>query len=221
MIVYGISRGRYFCFGGESTGGFMKKNFIIFLTLSLCLSLTISQLAFAKQKQNHFKNYRSVSNRSNRHRIRAGKSNIGHLYLYQKNPDTWETVRGAWGKMKFNLSGTEFNFTFNGHGLKSEQNYTLIYYPDPWPGNGLQCLGSNIANEEGNVHIRGGLDTGNLPADYDENSCIGSDPDCLYGAKIWLVFDEDVDCENASMIGWRPIEYLFEQNLITFNKLDD
>ena len=33
----------------------------------------------------------------------AGKSNVGHLYLYEKDPDTWEIVEGgAWGKMKCN-----------------------------------------------------------------------------------------------------------------------
>ena len=35
----------------------------------------------------------------------AGKSNVGHLYLYEKDPATWGIVDGgAWGKMKYNLS---------------------------------------------------------------------------------------------------------------------
>ena len=57
----------------------------------------------------------------------AGNSNVGHLYLYEKNPDTWEIVDGgAWGKMKYNLSGPTFDFVFNGHGLEAGWSYTLI-----------------------------------------------------------------------------------------------
>ena len=68
----------------------------------------------------------------------SGKSNIGHLYLWEKVRDDsapWPIVEdGAWGKMKYNLSGPTFDFVFNGHGLVQLKDYTLIYYPDPWPG---------------------------------------------------------------------------------------
>ena len=139
----------------------------------------------------------------------AGKSHVSHLYLYEKNPTTWDVIsNGSWGKMKYGLSGEEFEFVFNGHNLTSGQNYTLIYYPDPWPGEGLICLGNVTANEEGNVHIAESVDTGNLPSEDDENEC----------AKIWLVLSSDVDCENSKMIGWNPAEYLFEHNLINFSK---
>jgi len=141
----------------------------------------------------------------------AGKSNIAHLYLFEKDPSTWEIVEdGAWGKMKYNLAGSEFEFVFNGHGLEPGYEYTLVYYPDPWPGNGLICLGDDTANDDGNVHIMGSVDTGDLPASDDEND----------GAKIWLVLSSDVDCENQYMIGWHPTEYLFEHNLITFDDTD-
>ena len=53
----------------------------------------------------------------------SGKSNTGHLYLYEKAPDPdasredpWLIVEGGmWGKMKYNLSGATFDFVFNGH----------------------------------------------------------------------------------------------------------
>lgn len=144
----------------------------------------------------------------------AGKSNTAHLYLYEKDPDTWEIVEdGAWGKMKYNLAGSTFDFVFNGHGLELGNEYTLIYYPDPWPGNNLICFGQGTANEDGDVHIAGSveLDT-DLPIEGDDNY-----PD---GAKIWLVLSSDVDCENQHMIGWHPTEYLFEHNLITFDDTD-
>ena len=140
----------------------------------------------------------------------AGKSDIAHLYLYEKDAD-WNIVDGgAWGKMKYNLLGETFDFVFNGHGLVEGTEYTLIYYPDPWPGSGLICLGEGTVNEEGDIHIAESLDTGDLPIATDENS----------GAKIWLVLSDDVDCENAEMIGWTPIEYLFEYDLITFDDTD-
>jgi len=148
-----------------------------------------------------------------KHKGQAGKSNIAHLYLYEKDPSTWEIVEdGAWGKMKYNLAGSTFDFVFNGHGLEPGYEYTLIYYPDPWPGNGLICLGDGTTNGDGNVHIMGSVDTGDLPAISDENY-----PD---GAKIWLVLSSDVDCKNQYMIGWHPTEYLFEHNLIAFDDTD-
>lgn len=142
----------------------------------------------------------------------AGKSNIGHLYLYEKNPADWTIVEdGAWGKMTYLLSGPEFSFVFNGHGLEPDTDYTLMYYPDPWPGTGLICLGSSTSNNGGNVNIAASVDTGDLPITGDTNS----------GAKIWLVRSSDVDCENKKMIGWAPTEYLFESDLISFVDTDD
>ena len=65
--------------------------------------------------------------------------------------------------MKYNLAGSTFGFVFNGHELVSGYYYTLMYYPDPWPGDGLVCLGTAEANDESNVHIMGSVDTGSLP----------------------------------------------------------
>lgn len=140
---------------------------------------------------------------------------IGHVYLFQKDPVTWERVPGgAWGKMQHKLWYDKFYFVFNGYGLIPDESYTLIYYPDPWPGNGLISLGTGFANEGGNVYIRGMLeDICDLPADHDANY--------EYGAKIWLVLSSDVDpgsvTESPKMMGWNPDLYLFEYNLIRFD----
>ncbi len=143
----------------------------------------------------------------------AGRSHISHLYLYEKNPDTWEIVEdGAWGKMKYSHAAADFSFVFNGHGLEAGMDYALIYYPDPWPGSGLICLGEDTADIDGNVHIKNTVDTGDLPAMND-----GNYPD---GAKIWLVLTSDVDCMTQAMIGWNPVEYLFEYDLIIFDDTD-
>lgn len=139
----------------------------------------------------------------------AGNSCISHLYLYEKDPATWEIKsNGSWGKMKYGISGEEFEFVFNGHSLSSGQNYSLIYYPDPWPGEDLICLGNGTVNDKGDIHIAESVDTGNLPSEDDENE----------GAKIWLILSSDVDCENSKMINWNPAEYLFEHNLINYTK---
>ena len=142
---------------------------------------------------------------------KSGKSNVGHLYLYEKDNASWEIVEdGAWGKMKYNLSGETLDFVFNGHELEPGTDYTLIYYPDPWPGDGLICLGNGIVNDEGDIHIKGSVDTGDLPIEGDTNP----------GAKIWLVLSGDVDCEAQTMIGWNGTEYLFEYDLISFDATD-
>jgi hypothetical protein len=142
----------------------------------------------------------------------AGKSNIAHLYLYEKTgePD-WDIVEGgAWGKMEYKLSGPEFDFVFNGKGLEADVEYTLIYYPDPWPGTGLICLGSATANSGGNVHIEGSVEINtDLPITGDANA----------GAKIWLVLSDDFNC-GGGWSAWNPTEYLFEYELITFDDTD-
>ena len=140
---------------------------------------------------------------------RWNRAPIGHLYLFEKDPTTWEVVEdGAWGRLRYTESGPSFSFVFNGHGMVPEAEYTLIYYPDPWPAYGLICLGGGTADGDGNVHIRDSADTGDLPADYDENFEVG--------AKIWLVLSSDVRCEAQQMELWNPTEYLFDNDLIFF-----
>ena len=144
-----------------------------------------------------------------------GKSNVGHLYLYEKDPADWSIVDGgAWGKMKYNLAGSEFKFVFNGHGLESNTGYSLIYYADPWPGDNPGALiASGTSNDDGDIHLMGNIDLGiDLPDPADANH-----PD---GAKIWLVLSDDYNADETKMVGWDPTEYLFEHNLITFDDTD-
>ena len=145
-----------------------------------------------------------------------GKSNVGHLYLYEKDPSDWSIVDGgAWGKLKYNLEGSEFEFVFNGHGLEPETGYELIYYCDPWPGTGgFLIVGSRtLADASGYVHMEGSMDFGtDLPIAADENED---------GAKIWLVRWDQYDEELGKMTHWIPEDILFEHNLITFDDTDD
>ena len=142
----------------------------------------------------------------------AGKSNNAFMELWEKTNFDLEVAdggwsidtEGAWGKLKYSLTGTTFDFHFNGHGLEPLTEYALVYYPDPWPGTGLIIFGTATTNEDGNILIKGSVEIGDLPIDEDEND----------GAKIWLVLSRDAG--EGEMAGWNPGEYLFEYDLITF-----
>lgn len=145
----------------------------------------------------------------------GGNSNIGHLYLYEKDPATWEIVDdGAWGKMKYNLAGPEFNFVFNGHGLEPNTEYTLIYYKDPWETQIVTCLAAGTSNGGGNINLANSIE---LNKDLVDS---GVPDDGTDGAKIWLVLSSDVNCEVGYMAAWNPTEYLFEGNGIFYDDTD-
>jgi len=123
------------------------------------------------------------------------------------------------GKLEYSLFGEKFAFSFQGHKLARKTNYTLIYYPDPWPGTDLICLGRGRTNHGGNIEIHGKKNVGpGLPRDYDANFNAVS-PSGAVGAKIWLVPSSDVQCTNgARMLNWNPTKYLFEYNLIIYTQ---
>jgi hypothetical protein len=85
------------------------------------------------------------------------------------------------------------------------EEYTLIYYPDPWPGTNLSVFGNATADEYGDVHFSGSFDFSTIPNEDDENNPF---------AKIWLILFNDQD--GVQMIGWNPTEYLFEYNVTSF-----
>lgn len=138
----------------------------------------------------------------------VGNSNNAFLYLYEKDPATWNISWGdemAWGKMKFNLEGQTFDFLFNGHGLQASTNYSLIYYPMPqetWP-HPVIVLATGMSNDEGDIHLDGSVE---LEQD-------------LSGDKIWLVLNLDI--VGGALSGWNPSEYLFEHNLISYDYTGD
>jgi hypothetical protein len=230
-----------------------KKSSIVFFTLMFITFFSVSTTLAKNDKPKHEKNTPNKSERAleqqemNAQKTekeegskgpskQAGNSDVAHLYLYEKTPDPdpeatredpWLIVEGGmWGKMKYYVEGSFFDFVFNGHGLPIGVDYTLIYYPDPWPGEGLICLGSGTVaacdeeDEEeecegggsGNIHIKGSVDTGSFPIESDEN---------YPGAKIFLVPSDDVDCEGQIMVGWTGDDAnLYEGALISFFDTD-
>jgi hypothetical protein len=176
-----------------------------------------------------------------------GENKVGTLFLFQKCDSelggttvgsiTYDAsgcpnidFKGPWpiltenrryGQMHYNLLGDTFRFSFQGKRLATGQDYTLIYYPDPWPGEGLICLGSGTANMAGNLQIHGEIEIPDgLPAIDDANYTPIS-PSGAVGAKIWLVLSADCNCGTSDapetgLVGWNPEKYLFEGNLINY-----
>jgi hypothetical protein len=143
--------------------------------------------------------------------ILSPNPNLGYLRLFQKEPADWSIVEGgAHGLLRYTQSGPMFVFHFDAHDLVPYTSYTLIYCPDPWPGDGLICLGSATTNYHGSLlNLAEAVEiSGSLPVEDDQNY-----PD---GGKIWLVRSEDVDCNGKMMVDWEPGAYLFEENLITY-----
>ncbi|MGC9359198.1 MAG: hypothetical protein ACP5G7_02340 [Anaerolineae bacterium] len=134
---------------------------------------------------------------------RAGNSNNAFVELWRKNPDTWEVlIDQAWGKLRYNVEGSEFAYHFTGHMLEPGTEYALIVYIDPWPGTGGALLAEGMADEYGNLLLKGSMD---LNGDLEE-------------AKIWLVYADDYDGEK--MTSWNPDGYLFEYDLISYTDTD-
>ncbi len=168
----------------------------------------------------------------------AGKSNVAHLYLYEKTGDPdWDIVEdGAWGKMKYNLAGPEFDFVFNGHGLAINTEYCLIYYADyedrmnDWGGdNDGAFIASGTSNGGGNIHLADSIELNmDLPCDPDENidtHDYSGAPDYYanaHGAKIWLVPCDDYSIEDRTIYpNWNLENYLFETDLIWYDDTDE
>ena len=132
-----------------------------------------------------------------------GEQLNGELRLENKDPDGWYIIDdGKFGDLTYNVMGETFDYTFNGYGL-DDIAYSLIYYPDPWPGTGLIVIDSGTASG-GTLALAGSADIGSIPIGSDVNP----------GAKIWLVPSADVGA--GQMGAWNPTSYLFETALIEY-----
>lgn len=121
-------------------------------------------------------------------------------YLY--DPYLLDTM---YGDMTFDIYTNDF--TFNGYGLDQEE-YSLIYYTDDWPGDNGQLIQTGTPDASGYLALTGTLPSG-LPValDYDYDLAGGK------YAKIWLVPSSDYD--SGQMIAWHPEKILFEIETIT------
>lgn len=125
--------------------------------------------------------------------------------LVQKDSNWNPVVGGASGLLTYSDSW----FEFAASGLIPGVEYSLIYYPDPWPGNGCVVLGSSYGT--GTANATGGL---TLSANEFPTIPIGSDTNGPDHFKIWLVPASDISCP-AGLSTWNPSTYLFELNFDT------
>jgi len=138
----------------------------------------------------------------------AGKSQVGHVYVYAKTVASPTYIRipgGAWGKMNYKISGNVLgSFVFNAQMLTPGDTYVLINYTGY--ANTQNILGHAVAQPDGTVHIRGVYG----PALVSETPADSVTP----GAKIWLVNSKLLSSDYTTFIGWDPSLILFEGKVI-------
>jgi hypothetical protein len=136
-------------------------------------------------------------------------SQLAQLNLYQKDPASWNIVAGgASGKMKYIAFDGELDFVFNGKGLEPGLAYSLVYNTTTERNVKLAVLGSAVAEDSGNVHLSGSLDSGRILRGGDNLDVNG----------LWLVDATDIDIENARMANWNPRRYLFGHDILKFGE---
>ena len=151
------------------------------------------------QKNGQEKNPHTIAARNG---LDKGKSPVEHLYLYEKDPTSWNiTENGSWGKLT--ILTQKDKYIFNAHKLNKTTSYALINYAqgedwdnqdDPWAKEDI-LIGSGETGEGTNLHIMGKW----------SNTIQG---------KVWLVNPTDYNYETQQMTGWNPKNYLFEYDLI-------
>ena len=170
---------------------------VLFFFLLFILSLITATVSYARDKPGY---------------TNGGRYDV-LLLTEEKANHKQHGRRHSFGMVIYELEAPTFNFRLHAHGLKSRQDYTLIYFPDPHPGNNLLCLGHGVSGKRGNLKFDDRIDiNSNLPAVYDENY-----PD---GARLRLVPSSDVDCDSRSFVDWRPYAYLYETRLIKYTDTD-
>jgi len=140
--------------------------------------------------------------------------------LRLENKDSqWQPLfgDGTFGWLTFKSPYPTFDFDLYAQGLNDNEEYCLIYYADPWPGDGnTHSTGALIWNGNANggvINVSGSRDINtDIPNSNDENY-----PD---GGKIWLVPCSDYDKNEEKMTGWYPTQYLMEWNLIKYDDTD-
>lgn len=139
----------------------------------------------------------------------------------KENPDDyWKVLNpgNPAGTLTYKVKHPEFDYDFNASGLQPGIEYSLIYYADPWPGNGPSgtggaLLGTETTDGSGNITMSDSVELNmNLPGSDDDNH-----PD---GAKVWLVPSSDYNEGTNELTAWNPDTYLFEIGMIYYYDTD-
>jgi len=145
--------------------------------------------------------------------------------------ETWKVIDDdIQATVQYHNTGPEFKYKLTLNSALAE-DYVLIYYADQpdrfvdWGGAPAFLLGTI---EAGETVLESSADSGTLPYDTDWNKnpdphycdCNNSHDDYEHcsGAKIWLIPSTDYDGTGKVLKAWNPSEYLFETDLITYEK---
>jgi len=162
----------------------------------------------------------AVQARNNENFVCGGDYYGRERTLRLENKDSqWQPILGdgIFGWLTFKSPYPTFDFDLYAQGLNDNEEYCLIYYADPWPGDGVE---HNTGALIWNGNARGGVI--NVSGSKDINTDIPNIKDTNYpdGGKIWLVPCSDYDKNEEKMIKWHPTEYLMEWNLIKYDDTD-
>lgn len=166
----------------------MKRVLIAVLVVAMVVGM--GSVAFARNGINGF----------------AGKSQVEHLYLFEKDLSTWNVVEdGAYGKAVFNWKHS--TVAFEGCGLAPDTEYALIFYSEPayngWANRETTVISTGISDAEGYLEI------GRAAFDITDVTPM-ENPEGAY--KVWLVPSSSIV---AGQIDWiNPEMFLFESRLL-------
>lgn len=181
----------------------MGRKFIFTLAISaimLCLLAPPSYSGrYSQKKSTYEKHYK------NRH------TDVLHMYLTDENGNWALTHDAPKGKLKYNLWGDMFDFSFKGIKLTPDTDYTLVYYwKNAYETYDFLVLGDGLTDHSGHIYFENTLDTCSMPSSYDSSSD--------FGARILLVPSDSI--ENNEFIYLNQETDLEGSHLIRFYDTD-
>ncbi len=210
-----VANGQNFCLGVKWCAGSMQID-------EATKTIACDGAAMGNQSQTDSLaadiSFRVVQSKNNPDfRCVAVNNNIETLTLENKDENYNRlTNDGIYGTLQFDKSSSTFNFTLNAYKLTPSINYSLIYYADPWPGNGTigttgALIWSGDTNASGNII--------GISGNTEINTDIPNTVDANYstGGKIWLIPSSAYNSSSRSVTVWPFTDkWLFETNLIKY-----
>ncbi len=126
---------------------------------------------------------------------------------------------GIGATMTYKTEGPQFDYSLSGEVKNASAEYCLIYYADPYPGDGTDhstgaLIGKATSDGSGNISIA------NTQVELGTDLPNAKDQNYPGGAKVWLVpcgeYSAAVLGAQGSLVSWTPGEYLFEEQFINY-----